>query len=298
MKKFAALLFALVCSGFGGVSPPDPFSLVIFGLSDNFNSITYKVTAGLTIRSPAINPALKTLVLITAGQSNWANVNPTLYTPTNSSVVDQFNIFDGATYSIGGPLLGSTYNTGIAGLGPGNPSARVADTLVTNAKFDRVIIVSTAIGSTTMDMWANGDLSNRIAIAMRRLSSRGITPATTGVTFAMIYGQGEAEGALSTTQLSWTNNFNSFKATAVAAGFSGRIFVPQETFDGASSYAPVRAAQAAVVDNVTVFSGGDLDTLTGGTNRVGVSPTHFTDAGAASAAAILITAMHASGAPY
>jgi hypothetical protein len=279
-----------------GISPPDPFVLRAFGASDNFAGISYKTTAGLTVRSPAINPALKTLVLITAGQSLWANTTPTAFVPTNSAVVDQMNIFDGAIYSIAGPLMGSTLNTGVGSPGYGNVSARVADTLVTNAKFDRVIIVSTAIGSTTASMWGDttGDLYNRLPVVMARLASRGIVPGMTGVTFACVWGIGEQDNGNGTTQAAFAASASSFISTLQATGFNGRIFIPQETWNGGATSANVRAAQASLWGG-SVFSGGDMDTLNN-TNRA--DTTHWNDTGAAAATTIMYNAMHASGAPY
>lgn len=279
----------------GAASLPDPFLLY----DTQFTSVTYgyRTTAGLTQRSPTINPALKTLVLITSGQSVWANTNPSLYTPSNASVVDQFNIYDGAVYSIGGPLLGTTWTPAATTLG--NLSARVADLLVTNGKFDRVIIVPIAVGSTLVADWAAGVHSNRISVAMLRLASRGITAGMTGVTFALIFGDGENDNIGGTSQAAWTASFATLKSNIVATGFSGRIFVPQETYQSGGTSTAVRAAQAAVVDNVTVFSGGDFDTLTGSTNRQsGGTDAHMTDAGAGSAATLMYNAMHASGVPF
>lgn len=273
-----------------GVSAPDPFMLRAFGASDNFAGISFKTTAGLTVRSPAINPALKTLVLITSGQSNWSNVNPSAYVPVNSTVVDQFNIFDGALYSIAGQLLGST------SAGSGNVSARVADTLVTNAKFDRVIIVSTAIGSTTASMWGDttGDLYNRLGVAMARLASRGITPGMTGVTFACIWGIGESDNLNGTSQASFAASANGFIAALQATGFNGRIFIPLETWSGGVTSAAVRSGQSSLWGGVR-FSGGDLDTLN---NTYRSDTVHFNDTGAASVSSLMISAMAASGPPF
>jgi hypothetical protein len=82
----------------------------------------------------------------------------------------------------------------------GNLSARVADTLVTNARFDRVILVPIAIGSTKVADWATGDLSSRFQVTMLRLASRGITPATTEATFGGIFGDGEDDNLAGTSQ--------------------------------------------------------------------------------------------------
>jgi hypothetical protein len=89
---------------------------------------------------------------------------------------------------------------------------------------------------------------------------------------------------------------NAIIAKAQAAGFNGRVFVAQETWNAGVTNANVRAAQAAVVNNTTVFSGGDLDTLNA-TNRL-ADNIHFNDTGAGAAATLVYNAMHASGSPF
>lgn len=274
----------------GGNAPPDPF--LLYDTSFTPSTYGWRVTAGLTLRSPTINTSLKTLVLLVGGQSLSANVTPTLYTPTNSSVVDQFNIYDGGVYSIGGALLGSTFNPTLT-LGPGNIAARIADTLVTNAKFDRVIICCTSIGSTTASDWGDttGIHYSRMPVMMRRLASRGITPGMTGVTFACLFDLGEQDLSNGTSQAAMTASLNGFISNLQATGFNGRIFIPLESGLSQTSN-NVRSAQAAVITG-NVKAGGDFDAI--GNRADGI---HWNDTGAASAAAAVITAMGSSGAPF
>lgn len=250
-------------------------------------------TYGLTRRSTAINPALDTLVLVVAGQSLVSNATPTLFTPVNSSVVDQMNIYDGGIYNISGKMLGCSSN---ATLGPGNVCARIADLFITNAIFDRVILVPIAIGSTYVADWATGTFSDRIACAMRRLSSRGITAATTGVTMAMLWAQGEQDNVGATSQANYTSRLNTVISNAQAAGMSGRIFVNSESWSAGATASAVTSAQAAVVNGTTVFAGANWDSLDA-TNRQ-ADNTHFNDTGAASAATLVYNAMHATGSPF
>lgn len=271
----------------GGISPPDPYIV-----SDNFTGISYKKTDGLSLRSQTTDPSKKTLVLLTDGQSLGANVTPTAFVPTNSTVVDQLNLYDGAIYSIAGPLLGTTLNTTIGSPGYGNIFVRVADTLVTNGKFDRVIIACANIGSTTAAMHATGGIhANRFSVAMARLAARGIVPGATGVTFAAVFDIGEDDLSLGTSQASMTASLNSVISNLQATGFNGRIFIPLESGLSQTSN-NVRSAQAAVVTG-NVKAGGDFDAITGRADGV-----HWNDTGAANAAAALVTAMAASGAPF
>lgn len=274
-------------------SPPDPFLLQEnAGSNAGFNNPN-----GFASRSQAINTGLKNLVLITAGQSNICSVNPSLYTPTSSSVIDNFSIYDGGSYAISGPLLGCTYGSGL-GSG-GNISARVAQLFVTNAIFDRVIIVPVALGGTTAADWAVGNCSLRIPVAMKRLASRGITPATTGVTFALLWSQGEQDGINGTSSASYQASMATVLSNAQAAGFSGRAFICTQTLAANTTSATIQAAQAAVVTNDPThwFAGGNSDSLTTATNRQ-ADGTHLNDTGAASDATLKYNAMHATGAPF
>jgi hypothetical protein len=273
-----------------GIAPPDPFLLTDLTIA---GQAPYRVTPAQ--RSITINPAQKTLVLLVAGQSNWTNITPTLYTPTNSSVVSQMNIYDGAFYGIADNMLGSSYYQGT--FGPGNISARVADLLVTNGSFNNVIVVNFAVGSTAIASWdVGGALYERGNVAMKRLAARGITPATTGVTFGYLWGQGETDKTAGTSQSAYTTSLNEVMAKLTASGFSGRFFICKETWIGGGVSSAVQAAQVAAVNGTTVFSGGDLDSLDA-TNRQ-ADNTHFNDTGAAAAATIVYNAMHASGSPY
>lgn len=277
---------------FTGASLPDQNVLLDttgYGVTNG-----YRQTLGLTQRSFTINPALRTLVMLVPGQSWGADVVTTLYTPVNTAVIDNFNIYDGNLYAIGGPLLGTTYQA-TPPLGPGNAYARVADLLVTNGKFDRVIMVPISVGGTTIAQWGdvNAPYSNRAPVALRRLAARGITPATPGVTFTCILQIGITDFDNGTSQASFTASALSFLATLQASGFIGRIFVALQSRVGQVANA-IRSAQASLWNGTTIFSGGDNDS-----NTITLSDgVHPDDAGAATLSVIVYNAMHASGAPY
>lgn len=280
------------------VSLPDPFMLSdshgVIGITAGVTG--YRDTKSRSVRSPVVNPAVKTLVLISSGQSLLTNVVPTLIVPTNASVIDNMNVYDGALYDVAGPLLGVTYASSLVPpLGPGNVLVNLADTLITNGKFDRVILAPVSIGGTAVSQWGDvgGLHSNRFQVAMLRLASMGVTPGMTGVTFANLFADGHQDLALGTSQASWEASFGAYAANVVATGFNGRIFVCSESGSGQTSNA-VRSAQAAVRDGVTVFDGGDIDSATIGTS----DGTHPSDAGASTMATIIYNAMVASGAPF
>jgi lysophospholipase L1-like esterase len=233
-------------------------------------------------------------VLIMVGQSLRESQTPTTYVPTNASAIDNFNIFDGAIYPYQEPLLGCSYTGTTPGFGTGHLGGRIADKFITGGQFDRVILVTIAIGGSDIAAWATGYASDRIAKTLARLASRGIV-AQTNVTIAIEMGIGESDNQGGTSQAVFTSRLNTVIANAQAAGFTGRFFVAQETWYAGVTSAAVAAAQAAAPNGTTVFASGNIDSLN---NASRIDGTHLNDAGAAAAATLIYNAMHASGAPF
>lgn len=304
MKNIAAFLLALLLVApawsqkMRGATPPDPYLL------DDTIFAGNAATSPLTIRSATIDPAKRTLILIAFGQSQASNVLPSLFTPVNSTVVDNFNIYDGADYNVGAAMVGTTNGINSSGtaLGPGNVVARLADLFVTNGEFDRVIVVPIAIGGVAISDWSTGHLSapgigGRFGVAMRRLAARGITPATTGATFAALWMQGETDGVNGTSQAAYQASWATIYAAMLASGYSAssRVFVNVETWINGTTYPIIQAAQVAIPGG-SVFAGANLDTLNATFRQS--DNTHFNDTGGASAATLMYNAMHASGSPF
>lgn len=289
-----ASLSALGQTGSGGA--PDPFLLapVPNGSVVNVN------TKAVALRSQTVNTGIRNLVLIVAGQSNATNVAPSVYTPANPLSLDQLNVNDGAIYAAGDPLLGCSLNET---LGPGNPFLRLADSFVTAAQFDRVILVCVAIDATSVAHWETGFAANRITVALGRLAAKGIV-AGTNVTIAVLWAQGETDNDLGTGQTAYTNSLNNVIAATRATGFTGPWFVAKQSWNGTAVSAAIQAAEAAVVNHPAgVWAGGDADSLTG--NACSGSPCrqspgllHWTDAGSASIAASFKSKMALFGAPF
>jgi hypothetical protein len=308
MKFYAAMAVAIAVLGTPMPSRTRISSIDPFPLGENLrsdqnwqNNGGYRSTGGKTLRSVTIDTGIRNLVLIVAGQSNYQNVAPTAYTPTNASALDNFNVYDGGVYAAADPLLGAswmytTLGQGGANPSPGNIGTRVGDLLITNGQFDRVILVPVAIGGSTIEMWATGSLSNRVPTAMARLASRGIVPGMTNVEFAVIWGQGESDNTLDTSQANYTSRLNTVISNAAAAGFSGRWFINKQTWNAGSTDANVQAAQDAMPNGSTIFAGANADSLNA-TNRY-ADNTHFNDTGMAALATLVYNAMVASGAPY
>ena len=178
------------------VSQADPFVI-----NDDLPGVIYnKYPVGATPRPYTIDPAKKTLDLIVTGQSLYCNTSggPSSgpYLPTNASVIDNFNIYDGALWNIVGPLCGVTAGSTN---GTGNVCVKIADLMISNAKFDRVILAPIAFGGTFIADWSTGFLSQRFAVMMRRLASRGLTPSTPHTQWINYFGQGPSDGYYGTT---------------------------------------------------------------------------------------------------
>lgn len=280
----------------GGCSQPDPFllsdSVTDKGPSER-KGFAYRNTTGLTRRSQTVNTGVRNLILLVGGQSLCANTSIVSFTPTNSTVVDQMNIYDGAIYNITGPLFGATLNPIVGSPGFGNISVLIADTLVTNNKFDRVIICCTSIGSTLASVWGNdnGIYSDRLPGAMLRLKARGIVPGMTNVTFACLFDLGEQDLIEGTTQSAMMASLNGVVSKLQATGFNGRIFIPLES-NLLETSNRIRTAQA-LVRGGQVFAGGDFDAIPDRSDGI-----HWNAVGGAAAAAAVVSAMAATGAPF
>lgn len=295
---FIALCCILDCSSMlaadGFSASPDPFILTAIPANNGAINNNTKVTSLRSLQ--ALNPMVRNLVIVAAGQSNITNAAPSAYTPTNGSKIDNFNIYDGGSYAAADPQLGCT-NTSI-----GHPIFRLADNLITANLFDRVVIVPIGVGGTSVAEWESGTESTRIGVAFARLSSRGLV-AGTNVTVIVVWGQGETDTQIGTSQGAYTASMNNVISQSRTAGFTGLWFVAKQTFLQGVVSAPIQAAQVAVVNHgANVWGGPDADaminnTCSGVACRQGDN-IHFSDAGSASYAAGFQAALHAYGAPF
>jgi hypothetical protein len=261
------------------------------------NNAGYDDARGKVLRTTgiAIDPTRRTLVLISAGQSNSGNITPTAYVAAHASAIDNFSIYDGKFYEPSCPVLGAAWDMG---RGPGHIGLRVADALISAGKFDRVILVPVGAGSGTAGAFEPGGVvDDRFRIAIQRLADSRITPASIGTTWAITWMQGESDTLAHTSQASYAASMSATIAQSYADGFVGRWFVARETMVANVFSSAVQAAQASLVDNINVFFGGDIDSLTGPANRQ-ADNTHLNDAGGAAAARLIIDAMRSSGAPF
>ena len=124
----------------------------------------------------------------------------------------------------------------------------------------RIILAPIAVASTYSADWAAGGSKNgRLTTIASQLAALNIPVA------AVLWQQGEGDAGANVSQQTYMANVQSVRQTLVNAGVGAPFFVPLETIcatGGATQPQPtIRAAQSALVDNVSFFAGPDFDTI-------------------------------------
>lgn len=246
-------------SGAGASSEP-------YALRDLFDPALYGIpnrnTDGLTQVNPNLVAGETTCVILAAGQSTIANSGNGTYTKT-SSRIHCLNIYSGGMYSAANPLLACT------GTGE-NFLLRLADKMITAGKYQRIILIPLAVGSTTIAKWENSAsafCNERLAVAARRALALGLTPNY------FLWQQGEADTNFGTTQASYANSLASVISTIRSVLVGTKIVISQTSTAAGVTSSAVRAAQAAAVNVPSnILAGPDTDTI-GSSSRY--DGTHF-----------------------
>jgi hypothetical protein len=277
-------------------SAPDPGN-IFFEKPGLAATSPYTDLSGKTPRSIALNPAERTLIMICAGQSLGTDLITDTFTPANGTKLDNCTWYDGKNYAATTPLLGTSWNGSIAT--SHNFNHKIADGIITSGKFDRVIVIPMGMSGTTVNFWANeGALTpeatgyyRMIVAVAKKLAAQGITPATPGVKFLVKWNQGESDTQQATSQVSYMADFTKLVAKCAPDLPGVKWMVAREThYVGAVSSA-VQAAQVALVDNVTIFAGEDMDSIAD-TGRVG-DQTHLNATGGNLATTMGVAAINA-----
>lgn len=281
-----------------GASPADPFLLPPIAPQGGIVNLINQNTNGLTPRAAqSLNPAVRNLIIIGAGQSNMADSpQASPYTPSNPSALDQFDVNNGGIFPAVDPLLGCSLNGG-----GGNPLLRLGDNLVAGGFFDRVVLASIAIDGTAVAEWETGTYSTRLTVLFRRLAAKGLV-AGTNITVIVLWGQGETDTTNGTSQASYTASLNNVIAASRAAGFAGTWFVASQSYNSGLTSSNVTNAQAAVVNHgAGVWAGPNADAIIGTTcGGLTCRPDnlHFGNNGMPVYVSGWQTALHAFGAPF
>ncbi|WP_172724187.1 sialate O-acetylesterase [Neorhizobium sp. T25_27] len=227
-------------------------------------------------------------IIVFIGQSLSVNNVPTPYVPANSAI-DQLNIYDGKLYQAKDPLLGINVSGGPVTEKRGTWMLAMADKLIIDGHFDRVIIVPMAVGNTRADQWASSTsapyLFNNINVVGLRLRDLGL-PCT-----AIMWGQGESDTIAGTSQAAYTAALNKVIAEFNRAIPGCPFLVAQEAYYYGKTSPAVLAAQASVVNGTTVFAGENVE-LIGPSGRY--DNTHLNEAGALHRASLAVAALMAA----
>jgi hypothetical protein len=222
-----------------------------------------------------------TAVFLTFGDSLMSNTVSSLYSVTQAKN-QNFNVYNGGLYSTVEPLLGCQINA--AQYASGCFFSRVGDSLIAAGTYARVIHAPMAVGGSLIADYATGGAVNgRIAASYRRLVANGLPPTAV---FIML---GANDRGTDAAVLSAA--FATIIST-VRALTSVNIFVARHSLFGLATSSFVQTAQASVLSSGNnVYTGGDMDSLTGSGNYW--DNTHFNSTGAAAAAALAVTAIQA-----
>ncbi|MFK7976398.1 MAG: sialate O-acetylesterase, partial [Halioglobus sp.] len=198
-------------------------------------------------------------VLLTFGQSNSANAGEARYIPAGP--VANFNIHDGKCYLAEDPLLGPD--------GPGGSVWGVlADKLIVNGDYNRVLIAPFGIGGSSISQWqADGFLHPVLTRATKAINDNNITPTH------VLWHQGETDASEATPQAEYVEKFKFLQSVLLDAGVNAPIHVAMATHcqiphidpdpNIAAGQASVRAAQQELATLPGMAAGPDTDTIQG-----------------------------------
>lgn len=257
-----------------------------YALYDNVSlgEAGYNTEGGRTSATPAIVGGEKTGVFILLGQSLAANNGVSNFTPTNPTKCHQINPYTGNCFRLIDPALGPSG-------GAGSIVGRIADKLIVDGVFQRVIMIPAAIAGTGVYRWASGgDHRHRLEVCVKRARQNSYLSHQY---CAVLWMQGEYDNQQNTTQADYTSML--LDVIDISRRFGNASlpwFIAKETYVSGNTDANVQAAQLAIVNPSNfIYAGPNIDSLTGA-NRQG-DDVHLSDAGNAAAAALWSTAIDA-----
>jgi hypothetical protein len=268
----------------GSISPPDPMLYAQEFPSQPMGG--NKNLVGKTLQHPsALTGNIGTFIC--CGQSNAGNTTNSAATLTNPTKIHNLNFYDGGLYAGADPLLGcQMINATVPGVG--SVWSRMADKLVSDGKYDHVVLVPTAIGATSVNDWlVNPTLSQRIVVAARRARELGLTIS------GLLWLQGETDRTLGTSQAAYQSAMTSLIGLLRADGNLAPWLIAICSYQTGLTSSAVQAAQAAMPNGVDIFAGANCDSVVSAGDRQSDN-THFTDQGAGKAANLWAAAIEAA----
>lgn len=207
------------------------------------------------------------MIFLAVGQSNAANYGEGEYTPKN----EVYNYYEGKLYKAKEPLLGAE--------GSGSsPWTRLADMVIDNGLYKKVIIVPCAIGGSSIQCWSEGDCRVQLEETLNYLKKDDIQLTH------VLWFQGETDNVDNTSSAQYKSDLKKIIAL-IRADQKNAIFYPSIT-----SYFPfnnnnpfgidsnITNAQKDVIEEVNnVKSGPNTDSLNLAFYRA--DAVHFTEKG-------------------
>src|SRR5258708_7367723 len=200
---------------------------------------------------PASSP--DTAVVLAIGQSNIANHSERRVTSSHRSEV--VNFFGGKCYRAASPLLGATGEEG-------EFLTLLGDRLVDGGVYRSVVIVSSAIGASSIAMWRKGGVLNALLLHVLN----GLPPGYR-IT-QVLWLQGETDYADVSLE-DYTAAFRSLLDTLADGGVTAPVFLSVATrcFPAWKADNPTAGAQRLLVDDRRGFLGADTHALLADTDR-------------------------------
>lgn len=283
-----ALLISCVAhaQGRAGISPPDPYTMTNQTVAGDSSYVENYNYGGRTQIFPSLVGGEHTTILIIWGDSLAAATDNSAYSPTNPTKVQNFSLQNGGVYLAASPDLTCTNNIAANGGINGFWGDRLADTLITNGKTQRVIVICSGIGGTGTTLWSTAQFNYRFGVLFRRLNSLGLLSANRIFLMSSIGGLDQTQALGAATM---QTNLNTIITAIRAAGFSTTpIYLALSSWGGggtggANGTAIRTGITNAIAGNANTFTGADTDTIVIG-NRY--DNNHYTSTGSASAATL------------
>lgn len=198
---------------------------------------------------PFTNSTDRQAVIFAFGQSNSANWGEAPYMPLNKNIVN-FNPYNGKCYKAEDPLLGADGNKGSVWL-------PMADQLIQDGLYDRVLIASFGIGGTEIARWApDGDLHVRIKHTAKQLLERNLKPTH------VLWHQGEADAVFHTSKQDYVSQFSKMALSLREYGIDAPIFPAVATHCGEFNSPEISEAQYLLADRSNhIYPGANTDKL-------------------------------------
>lgn len=222
---------------------------------DEFGRLTGKGESE-TVDCPAQDA--RTAVFLIVGQSNAGNHGGQLTLSAYGSKI--VNFFNGRCYVASSPLLGSTGTWG-------EYWTETANQLLHSGRFERIVLVPTAVAGTSIARWsASGELNLMLRYTMDRVAATGFT-----ITH-VLWHQGETDAAIGMHEEDYRSHFRSFVESLRGAGVSAPVYASIATkclvIGPYSQLNPIARAQAALASiGFGVQAGVNSDELLGKVDR-------------------------------